>query len=91
MAKRFISSPKRPDPPGALSLQVKRSEREADHSPKFSGRGRFFFNHSRGTALGPTKPNTVWLLDNSPQVVKQPTTEAPHSPTFRAQVKSARS
>jgi len=47
MAKRFISSPKHPDrfwgPPGALSLQVKRSEREADHSPKFRGRGRIFY------------------------------------------------
>jgi hypothetical protein len=93
MAKRFISSPKHPDPfwgpPMALSLQVERSVRDSDHSPKFIGRGRFFFNHSIETARGPTKPNTVWLLDNRPQVVKHPATEATHLPAFRAQVKSA--
>ena len=39
--------------------------------------------------LGPTKPNTVWLPDNHPQLVKHPTTEATHAPTFRAEVKNA--
>jgi len=93
MAKRSISSPKHPDPfwgpPWALSLQVKHSEREADHTPKFRGREKIFFNHSIETVLGPTKPNTVRVLNNRPQVVKHPTTEATHSPTFRAQFKSA--
>ena len=49
----------------------------------------YFFNHSIETLLGPTKPSSVRVLNNRPQVVKHPTTEATHSSTFRAQVKSA--